>query len=191
MVTVRVCTFLSGATGPPCRVQPQTVDTVVEAAPANGGLTVCVHTDMLASIMKESPAFDECNCFALRQAARYVTQMYERHLAPVGLTAAQFSLLAKLARRGDWTMAELSESMVMDRTTLVRAMKPLQRDDLIVTGAAEHDSRTHVFSLSETGRAKFAQARDLWRAAQNEFEGSFGSSRAKALRQELFAVPQT
>lgn len=143
-------------------------------------------------MMKDaSPTFDECNCFALRQAARYVTQLYERHLAPVGLTAAQFSLLAKLARRSGWTMAELAESMVMDRTTLVRAMKPLQRDDLIVTGTAEHDSRTHVFTLSETGRKKFAEARLLWRVAQDEFEGSFGSTRAKALRMELFAVPQT
>ncbi|RKP49729.1 MarR family winged helix-turn-helix transcriptional regulator [Pararobbsia silviterrae] len=139
---------------------------------------------------KDSPAFDECNCFALRQAARYVTQLYERHLAPVGLTAAQFSLLAKLARRGDWTMAELAESMVMDRTTLVRAMKPLQRDNLIVTGTAEHDSRTHVFNLSDAGRAKFGEARECWRVAQHEFEASFGSARAKALRSELFAVPQ-
>jgi DNA-binding MarR family transcriptional regulator len=140
-------------------------------------------------MMKDSPSIDECNCFALRQAARYVTQLYERHLAPVGLTAAQFSLLAKLARRGDWTMLELAESMVMDRTTLVRAMKPLQRDNLIVTSSAEHDTRTHVFNLSETGRKKFAEARELWRVAQDEFEGTFGASRAKALRKELFAVP--
>ncbi|HTJ94070.1 MAG TPA: MarR family winged helix-turn-helix transcriptional regulator [Pararobbsia sp.] len=140
--------------------------------------------------MKESPLYDECNCFALRQAARYVTQLYERHLAPVGLTAAQFSLLAKLARRGDWTMVELAESMVMDRTTLVRAMKPLQRDDLIVTGSAAHDTRTHVFNLSDAGRKKFGEARELWRVAQTEFEDTYGESRAKALRKELFAVPQ-
>ena len=141
--------------------------------------------------MKEPIHFDECNCFALRQAARYVTQLYERHLAPVGLTAAQFSLLAKLSRRENWTMVELAESMVMDRTTLVRAMKPLQRDDLIVTGSAEYDSRTHVFNLSDAGRAKFAQARELWRLAQDEFESSYGATRAKALRKELFAVPMS
>ena len=155
------------------------------------GLTVCVRTDILGTIMKDFPAFDECNCFALRQAARYVTQMYERHLAPVGLTAAQFSLLAKLSRREGWTMAELAESMVMDRTTLVRAMKPLQRDNLIVTGFTEHDSRTHMFNLSENGRAKYLEARELWRIAQSEFEDSFGSSRARALRKELFAIPQS
>jgi DNA-binding MarR family transcriptional regulator len=139
--------------------------------------------------MEKPLSYDECNCFALRQAARYVTQLYERHLAPVGLTAAQFTLLAKLSRRVGWTMAELAESMVMDRTTLVRAMKPLQRDALIVTGAAEHDSRTHVFNLSEAGRERYAAARVHWRQAQAEFEKSFGASRAKALRSELFAVP--
>jgi DNA-binding MarR family transcriptional regulator len=138
--------------------------------------------------MEKFPAYDECNCFALRQAARYVTQIYERHLQPVGLTGAQYTLLAKLARRKDWTMAELAESMVMDRTTLVRAMKPLQRDALIVTGTAEDSPRTHVFNLSDAGRERYLTARGLWRHAQAEFENAFGDSRAKALRKELFAV---
>ncbi|CAB3791507.1 MarR family winged helix-turn-helix transcriptional regulator [Pararobbsia alpina] len=139
--------------------------------------------------MEKPLSYDDCNCFAVRQAARYVTQLYERHLLPVGLTAAQFTLLARLSRRAEgWTMAELAEAMVMDRTTLVRAMKPLQRDGLIVTGTAEQSSRTHVFTLSDAGRERYQTARVLWRQAQAEFEKSYGASRAKALRTELFAV---
>jgi DNA-binding MarR family transcriptional regulator len=138
--------------------------------------------------MVKTPTYDECNCFALRQAARYVTQLYERHMATVGLTAAQFTILAKLNRLPGSTMQSLAEMMVMDRTTLVRALKPLQRDGLIVTEASAQDARSHVFSLSERGRAKFDLACDAWQAAQNEFEKGYGRERAKTLRTELFSI---
>ena len=41
-------------------------------------------------------SFPQCNCLALRQAARHVTQFYDQHLAPTGLRTTQFSILAKL-----------------------------------------------------------------------------------------------
>jgi DNA-binding MarR family transcriptional regulator len=135
-------------------------------------------------------SYDECNCFALRQAARHVTQIYERHLGQVGLTAAQFTILAKLARTPRLTMMDLADAMVMDRTTLVRAMKPLQRDGLVVTDSAEHDGRTYEFSLSKNGEKTFDQAAVAWRAAQNEFEEKFGRARARALRSELFDITE-
>jgi DNA-binding MarR family transcriptional regulator len=133
-------------------------------------------------------SYDECNCFALRQAARHVTQIYERHLGAVGLTAAQFTILAKLARTPNLPMVDLADAMVMERTTLVRAMKPLQRDGLVATESAEHDGRTFLFSLTEKGEATFDQAATAWRAAQDEFEQKFGQARAKTLRAELFSI---
>jgi len=138
--------------------------------------------------MNRPISYDECNCFALRQAARHVTQIYERHLGQVGLTAAQFTILAKLARKPNLTMLELADSMVMERTTLVRALKPLQRDGLILAEPSEHDGRTLLFSLSERGEQTFDQAALAWRAAQDEFEEKFGRARAKALRAELFGM---
>ena len=138
--------------------------------------------------MNRPLSYDECNCFALRQAARYVTQIYERHLAQVGMTAAQFTIMAKLARQPESTMLELSEQMVMDRTTLVRALKPMQRDGLVVTKPSEQDSRMFLLSLSAAGEKIFDQAVIAWRAAQDEFEKKFGRARAKALRAELFSM---
>ena len=35
-----------------------------------------------------------CNCQALRQAARHVSQIYDAHLAAVGLKTQQYSILA-------------------------------------------------------------------------------------------------
>jgi len=138
--------------------------------------------------MNRPISYDECNCFALRQAARRVTQIYERHLGAVGLTAAQFTILAKLARKPSLPMADLADAIVMERTTLVRAMKPLQRDGLVIAESAEHDSRTFVFSLTKKGETTFNRAAVAWRAAQDEFEKKFGPARAKALRAELFGI---
>ena len=44
------------------------------------------------------PRPEECNCLAVRQAARHVTQFYDQTMAPVGLRISQFSILAKLQR---------------------------------------------------------------------------------------------
>ena len=117
---------------------------------------------------------EECNCFALRQAARFVTQLYERHLSQADVTAAQFTILSRLAGRPDATAAELSDDLVMDRTTLVRALQRLQR--------------TLVYRLSAAGVRRYDKAHALWLDAQAEFEQHLKRDRAKALRVELFAL---
>ncbi|WP_322062629.1 MarR family winged helix-turn-helix transcriptional regulator [Paraburkholderia sp. J63] len=131
---------------------------------------------------------EECNCFALRQAARFVTQLYERHLAQAGVTAAQFTILSRLSGHPDATAAELSDDLVMDRTTLVRALKPLQRDGLVLASASGHDTRTLVYCLSTSGVRRYEKAHALWLDAQTEFEQYMKRDRAKALRAELFAL---
>jgi DNA-binding MarR family transcriptional regulator len=157
------------------------------AAQRTNLLTVCIYTLKLDP-MNKPVARDECNCFALRQAARYVTQIYERHLRDVGLKAAQFTILAKLSRSPGLTMMELADAMVMERTTLVRALKPLQRDGLVASELSPQDGRSHVLSLSTSGEAIYAQARIAWHEAQAEFELKVGAQKAKALRTELFSM---
>ncbi len=115
---------------------------------------------------------DDCNCFALRQAARYVTQIYERHLGQVGLTAAQFTIIAKLARKPDLTMMDLADLMVMERTTLVRALKPLQRE--WAGGQRSLGARRPDVSAEPVGSwpADIRAGCAAWRDAQEEFEPS-------------------
>jgi DNA-binding MarR family transcriptional regulator len=130
----------------------------------------------------------DCNCFAIRQAARYVSQLYERHLASAGLTAAQFTLVAAIARRPGIQMAELAEDMVMDRTTLVRALKPLQRDGIVEAAQESAATRAMALHLTAAGKQTLAQARVHWEAAQAEFEQKFGQNRARELRRSLLEL---
>src|SRR5580704_14992247 len=68
---------------------------------------------------------EDCNCLAVRQAARHITQFYDQFLAASGLRTTQFSILAKLRRLGPMTINALAADMVMDRTTLGRNILPL------------------------------------------------------------------
>jgi DNA-binding MarR family transcriptional regulator len=138
--------------------------------------------------MKSATAFKSCNCFAVRQAARQVTRLYERHLAGAQLTSAQFTILGVLGEAGQMTMAELANALVMDRTTLLRAMKPLQREQLLKSASGAEDPRQLVFSLSPAGERRLQQALPLWMKAQEEFESEIGSRAAARLRRSLLAL---
>jgi DNA-binding MarR family transcriptional regulator len=138
--------------------------------------------------MDDMEALPDDDCFAIRQAARYVSQLYDRHMAQVGLTITQFSILRRIKRAAPMTMKQLADEMVMERTTLVRALQPLQRDGLLLSRSAEAKSRELALNLTEAGEAKLVAAQLRWRAAQEEFERRFGAHRAASLRHELFAM---
>ena len=123
-----------------------------------------------------------CNCLALRQATRHVTQFYDQFISPLGLRATQYSILARLARRGAMTINALAAELVMDRTTLGRNIRPLQRDGLIAVVPGKIDRRSKELRLTRAGVERFATAQKGWTKAQAEFERTFGTKRAKALR---------
>ena len=123
-----------------------------------------------------------CNCLALRQATRHVTQFYDQFLTPIGLRATQYSILARLHRRGAMTINALAAELVMDRTTLGRNIRPLQRDGLVAIGPRKDDRRRKELRLTPSGLALFEAAQKGWAKAQAGFERTFGVRRAKALR---------
>ncbi|WP_455270760.1 MarR family winged helix-turn-helix transcriptional regulator [Rhizobium herbae] len=139
--------------------------------------------------MTSKSSVTTCNCFAIRQAARFVSQLYERHYARAGITAAQFSLLAYIAEAGTAGMADMAEAMVMDRTTLVRALKPLERDGYVVSEPEGKGSRKLLLALSPKGQQKLSEGVECWHAAQAEYVELVGDERANNLRQMLLAIP--
>jgi DNA-binding MarR family transcriptional regulator len=142
-----------------------------------------------ADRIKAAPAEpSECNCLAIRQAARHVTQLYDQLFAPVGLRATQFAILSRLRREGPLTINALAALLVMDRTTLGRNILPLQRDGLIEIVTAPSDRRRRELRLTESGRARHATALECWAVAQQRFENVFGKERAAVLRRLLHDV---
>jgi DNA-binding MarR family transcriptional regulator len=137
----------------------------------------------------KTPARSEiCNCLALRQAARHVTQFYDQFLAPAGLRTTQFSMLAKLRALGPLSINALARELVTDRTTLGRNVLPLQREGLIAVVTGSADRRSKQLRLTDAGLARLRQARKRWAEAQAGFAAAFGSKRSLELRTLLHAV---
>jgi DNA-binding MarR family transcriptional regulator len=137
---------------------------------------------------EQQSGFDVCNCHAIRQAARHVTQFYDQQLAPSGIRVTQFAILSRLRRAGPMTINALAAALVMDRTTLGRNILPLQRDGLIAVAAGRTDRRRHELHITEAGIARHRAAMEHWRQAQQRFGAVFGDDRAAALRDLLHGV---
>ena len=131
---------------------------------------------------------EDCNCFAVRAAARHVSQCYDQFLASSGLRTTQFSILARLKRRGPLTISELAESMVMDRTTLGRNILPLERDGLIRIEATASDRRAKELHLTKADEKRLQARSEAWAQVQTRFEIGFGVQHAAHLRAMLGAV---
>lgn len=130
----------------------------------------------------------DCNCFAIRSAARHVTQLYDQCLAPVGLHVTQFSILAKLKRLGPMTINALAKAMVSDRTTLGRNIQPLEREGLIKIELSPSDRRAKELDLTRAGERRLESAVKAWAQAQARFEAAFGPKQTVELRTMLRAV---
>src|SRR5947207_1823807 len=135
----------------------------------------------------ELPRAEDCNCLAFRQAARHVSQFYDRFLAPTGLRTTQFSILAKLRRLGPLTINALAEDLVMDRTTLGRNILPLEREGLVAVVRSSADRRSKELHLTEAGLARLRLAVKESARAQARLETVVGGRRAAELRAGLIA----
>lgn len=120
-----------------------------------------------------SPKPEHCLAHAIRRADRVVSQLYNAHLAPLGIRVTQFSILRALDGMGMTTASQIQDVLVMDQTTVSRALKPLIRDGYIsVTEGAT--KREKSLSLSKEGVKLYQQALVPWNDAQKAFRKNLG-----------------
>lgn len=123
----------------------------------------------------------ECNCAAVRSAARAVTKAYDDVLRPLELRMTQYSILSKVAKEGQLALSDLADRMVMDRTTLARNVKPLEREGWIEV-AVGADRRERLLSVTATGKALLERARPLWLETSRRLDEKLGPQQAETLR---------
>lgn len=114
-----------------------------------------------------------CTCHLLRRLARRVTQDYDRAVAPAGLTITQFSLLQHLRHQPGVSASALAQRVGMERTTLLRNLRPVIRDGLARYRSTEA-GRSAELELTARGLERLRQARPLWAQAQAALECQLG-----------------
>ncbi len=129
----------------------------------------------------------QCCCFNLRKVTRAITQFFDRQLEPADIRATQFTLLLTLASASGKTLTEMAEGLVMDRTTLTRNLKPLEKSEFIATLKLA-DRRTKGYVLTEKGRMVIEKGVPLWRKAQEHVVGKLGEAKYIDLMKELNLV---
>jgi DNA-binding MarR family transcriptional regulator len=142
----------------------------------------------------EQAVFDKClqvaqSCavFNLRKASRALTQFYETALRPSGLRVTQFTLMVAINLLGAITISRLAETMVMDRTTLSRNLKLLEKKGFIKIIPGE-DRRERVAVLTQLGREALGKALPLWDATQSEIVDGLGHRRFSEMLANLIAT---
>ena len=121
-----------------------------------------------------------CNCTNLRRAARAITKIYDKALAPSNLKATQFAALMYIKDHGPLNISTLSTIMVLDRTTLVRNLKHLENAGLI-ENAPTSDSRERQINITEDGWRAVELALPHWKRIQREMVNQIGRENLKTL----------
>lgn len=121
----------------------------------------------------------DCTCLRVRRTTRHLTQIYDRLLAPVGLTVNQFGLLGSLYGASldgqEWlSIGALAHLVGMHPTTLNRQLRPLKSQGLIADAAGPVDRRVRAVRITEAGRTKLREAVPLWRQAQARVQAALG-----------------
>lgn len=113
-----------------------------------------------------------CYCIVLRRASRRLTAIYDAALAPLGVNLAQFSLLRTIQRTEPVSLTRLGHETELDRSTVGRNVRVLERRGLVSVDAVGH--RESMVTLCGPGKRLLAEGAPMWSGAQTEVETVLG-----------------
>ena len=117
----------------------------------------------------------DCLCTSIRRSARNISQIYSDHLQQSGekINANQVSILVLLSQIEKETISELSNKLKMERTTLTRNLKVLDKSGWIKTYCGT-DGRMKFTKLSKRGNQVLGKILPYWKKAQNQTKKILG-----------------
>jgi len=130
---------------------------------------------------------ENCVCFNIRRVSRLITQFFDSEARRNSIRPTQAPILRALQAKSEWSMAELSEWLGMERTTLLRNLRPLQRDGLVRVKGGGRGSHVKL-EISEKGRKVLAKMLPAWRAAQDKVVATLGKERWSTIITDLADV---
>jgi DNA-binding MarR family transcriptional regulator len=135
----------------------------------------------------------DCACEGLRRAARAVSKIYAGAFAGLGLTATQLAILVATRLHGPVPLSRLAEGLGLDRTSLYRAVRPLERKGYLQTLAGRTE-RERIATVTAKGERLLQEALPIWESTQRRFVDALGArtwlTLASAMKQVL-AVART
>ena len=126
-----------------------------------------------------------CVSLNLRKTTRGISQFYNEALKPSGLRGTQFSLLMVVSKHGQMSLGALADFIVMDRSTLSRNLRPLEKQGLLSVVPDPADARGRLVSLTPIGQVAIKTAEPMWQKAQQHMLDGIGAERWSRIREDL------
>ena len=128
-----------------------------------------------------------CPAFNIRAASRVITQIFDDILKPSGLQITQFAVLVGVASFDSPTINQLAKGLVMDRTTLTRNLKPIEKLGLVKIRPGD-DKRTSVVELTSKGKSAVSKTLPYWQKAHDAITKNFGQKQLENLLKDLSEI---
>ncbi len=130
---------------------------------------------------------NECVCLPIRQASRALTRTYDEALRPIGVQTSQLGLLVAVVMHGEAgaSMGSLAQRLVMDRTTLTRNLRPLEKAGLVRVARSPTDARARIVIVTRAGERVVESALPLWEQAHRRVQDALGPRAVAHLRERV------
>lgn len=116
----------------------------------------------------------------LRSSTRIVSGFYDEMLRSTGLHGNQLVLLVAAYLMSPVSINRMATRVGLDRTTLVRNLKPIEERGLITIVPGD-DLRTRLVTLTPEGHHALIEALPLWETAQNRVVELLGEHQIELL----------
>lgn len=127
---------------------------------------------------------EACVCIRLRRAANALTSYYDAGLKEAGITVNQYSALVHLKKLKSASVSDLAKNMRLERSTLVRNLKPLQKAGYI-KDISKDSERNRKLILDASGESLLKMADPLWMKAQETVKERLGEEEIEKLLEVL------
>lgn len=129
-----------------------------------------------------------CYCSLLRSATRKISSIYDEALSPLGINVAQFSLLRAIERLQPVSLTDLAHDAQLDRSTIGRNVRVIERMDLVEMRRGDVDHREAIVMLTPIGTELLKNAGPVWDECQQAMELRLGAVKITALEEILRSI---
>ncbi len=132
---------------------------------------------------------NSCLCSKLRATSRVISRSYAHALKPIGLKPNQMTILVAISLMGPVSITRLAKQLLMERTTLTRNLRPLEKSGFVEL--KDGHGRTRELTLTKQGRVILDKAKPLWENAQQKLTEQLGQENSKIMSDLLKQILNT
>lgn len=139
-------------------------------------------------MVARTSTFENTFGFILSDISRLARKEFDRRVRELGLTRAQWLVLAHLARRPGCTQSDLADSMQMQKVTVSRHVQRLVRAGWVERRDHAEDGRAYHLYLARKAEPLIERLAAVGERLRSEYMRGLSSARRQALTTDLLQI---